>query len=444
MVDQVKTEAALRDALAEMGVKVEQGVSLEELDPGDDGAGVLLRHAGGRTESFRVPWLVGADGAHSTVRRALGLRLLGEQTQTWLNADVVIDADLQRNSNHLLHTGKGTILLVPFPEPGKWRAVDTVDVSGAEDWELIRSRLAGKLSQALRRPVAVESPTWVSVFTVQQRMIERMRVGRCFVAGDAAHVHSPASGQGMNTGIQDGYNLAWKLADVVRGYADARLLDTYGAERVPIGAKLLRSTRTATGLVALRNTLAPIALPIGARVLNTLKPLKRRIEGKIIRGFCGLALHYADSPLTAGPASRPGTIPPGHRVACNEAEFAAHPGWRDLVEELRDPRWTLLGFGDDALSLAVLDDVSDRFGGAVSVRRVTAGGPAGAATLGDPSGVLRDRLGAPAQGYALIRPDGYLAGVGHLLGGGEFGARLREYGLVAADGVAAGTDGEAH
>jgi NADPH-dependent dioxygenase len=439
MVDQVITEEVLRSSLRDLGVEIEWGVELVSLAQSPDRVAATLRHRGGRTEDVTVPWLVGTDGAHSTVRKQLGLTLLGERTETWLNADVVIESDLRRDSNHLLHTGDGTILLVPFPDAGKWRTVDTVDIDHSDDWEYVRARLARKLAQALRRPVEVGSPTWVSVFTVQQRMIQQMRVGRCFVAGDAAHVHSPASGQGMNTGIQDGYNLAWKLADVVHGRAEDALLDSYGAERVPIGEKLLKSTRKATALVALRTAIAPVALPVALGVLNTLKPIKRKIEGKIIRGFCGLALEYEQSPLTQRPADRDtrGGIPPGHRVGCDRAAESNHPGWQALCAELRDPRWKLLAFVDGPEARVALEHADQRYGAAVSVRTVSRDGAArlGPHPLADPDGALRKGIGAGAGDYALIRPDGYLAGKGDVGTAGQLDAQLRAVHLVPHDNI---------
>jgi NADPH-dependent dioxygenase len=357
-----------------------------------------------------VPWLVGTDGAHSSVRKQLGLRLVGASTRIWLNADVVLDVDLPSDSNHLIHTGTGTLLLVPFPEPDKWRVIDTVDVDSAEDPEVVRSRLARKLSAALRRPVRVSPPTWVSVFTVQQRMVERMRSGRCFVAGDAAHVHSPASGQGMNTGIQDAYNLAWKLADVVRGLADEQILDSYDAERMPIGAALLRSTGTATSLVALRNVLAPVLMPVGLGIVRRVAPLKRRIEGKMIRGFCGLTLNYADSPLRL-PGSH-GGVASGHRVGCSTRTAQESAGWREVCVELTDPRWTLLSVPADARDLRFLVGADEHHEPAVSVRTVSERGDAGPHPLADPGGRVRRDFALMPGEYVLIRPDGYVAGYG--------------------------------
>ncbi|WP_328786209.1 FAD-dependent oxidoreductase [Streptomyces sp. NBC_00273] len=427
MVDQVVTEKVLRDRLATLGVTVEWGVRLDSFTPHENQVDVRLATPDGPA-ALSVPWLVGADGAHSTVRKNLGLHLTGDTTETWLNADVELDIDLPGDSNHLLHTGSGTLLLVPFPESGKWRVVDTQDTGDADDPEAVRARLEAKVARALGRPATVSAPTWISVFTVQQRMIDKMRVGRCFVAGDAAHIHSPASGQGMNTGIQDAYNLAWKLADVVRGHATEALLDSYSAERVPVGARLLRSTRTATALVALRNAVGPVLLPVALRLVNSIAPLKHRIERKMIRSFCGLTVEYASSPLSLRAAAPSGTEParrgpqPGQRVsaAAPSKDASEDEGLRGLHEELRDPRWTLLVAADPcpAQTTELLDHVDRRYGTAVSVRTVRdlvddRGGPN---QLPDPHGTLRRELGIEAGGFALIRPDGHLAGKGPLSG----------------------------
>lgn len=239
MIDQARTERVLRDAAARQGVSVEWGTKL--VDFNDDGRGVsagLLR-SDGRREAFRAAWLIGTDGGHSTVRKRLGLQLRGDQTETWLIADAMVHCDLPADAIYWLRTREGAVMMVPFPDEGKWRLVDTRDVDydrNAGHDKALAARFARKIQAGTGAPVTVEPPTWVSVFTIQQRMVPAMRSGRCFVAGDAAHVHSPASGQGLNTGIQEACNLAWKLADVQHGRAAARLLDGYDAERVPVGA----------------------------------------------------------------------------------------------------------------------------------------------------------------------------------------------------------------
>jgi NADPH-dependent dioxygenase len=400
------------------GVDVEWSVELEKLRPIADGAEVRLRHADGTVEELTTPWLIGADGAHSAVRKQLGMNLVGDSSETWLVADAVVEAELPRDSLHWMHLAKGTIMLVPFPAEGKWRLLDTEDTDSADRPDVVAARFAAKISEGLGKQVVVRTPSWVSTFTIRQRLVENMRSGRCFLAGDAAHVHSPASGQGMNTGIQDAHNLAWKLAEVIRGDATAELLDTFTAERVPVGEALLGSTKTATGLIALRNAAAPVLLPVGLAVLNVVKPVKRSVERKILKGMSGLALDYAVSPLTVAHAGARAGIEPGDRVGCSAAAERESAGWRAMCAELADPRWTLLVFEPDCAAFPALKELDERYQSVVSLRSVSATDEAGGPNpLEDPGSVLASSfgLGAVSGGFALVRPDGYLSAKGPAL-----------------------------
>jgi NADPH-dependent dioxygenase len=421
MIDQTQTERVLRDAAARQGVLVEWGTKL--LDFTDDGTGItaVLTRADGGTESFRAAWLLGADGGHSTVRQRLGLRLHGDQTETWLIADAAVRCDLSPDSIYWMRTREGAVMMVPFPEAGKWRLVDTRDVDYDRDAsrdEALAARFARKIRAGTGKPVSVDAPSWVSVFTIQQRLVPAMRSGRCFVAGDAAHVHSPASGQGLNTGIQEACNLAWKLANVQQGRADARLLDSYDAERVPVGAELLRSTRRTTALVQVRGAAAAAGLRTLFTVVRNIKPLKSRIERKIMGGTSALGLSYAAGPLAA--ASDPTlAVAAGERVArVTAAQRTASAGWRALLAELREPGWSLLAFaaGGDAPALRRL---AEEYAGTVRVRTVPAPGARGEdavvpGPLPDPGGLLASGLAARPGHWLLIRPDGYLAASGRL------------------------------
>ncbi|MEU8551438.1 FAD-dependent oxidoreductase [Streptomyces roseoverticillatus] len=439
-IDQVLTERVLRDHVRDLGVKIEWGVALEDLEDLGDGVRVRLRHGEGEPETVTVPWLIGADGAHSTVRKKLGMPLLGENNETWLTADAVLDTDLPPDSLHWMHTGNGTILMVPFPATNTWRLLDTVDVDRADEPEVIAARFARKISEGTGRPTTVRELTWVSVFTIRQRMIREMRAGRVFLAGDAAHVHSPASGQGMNTGVQDAHNLAWKLAGVLRGRAEEKLLDSYSAERVPVGEKLLLSTKTATGLVALRNAAAPVLLPLALGLLSAVRPLKRRVERKVQREMSGLALSYPQSPLTV-PAQETGGIAPGGRVGCSAAEERSSAGWRELSAELTDPRWTLLARAGSTGGRKVLERIDARYGEAVSVRSVSETGDdaTGPYPMADPGAALWRGIGVTGTGFALIRPDGYLAAKGPLTTAGALEELLRGLHLVPGPSAPAET-----
>ncbi|MGQ5640561.1 MULTISPECIES: FAD-dependent oxidoreductase [unclassified Streptomyces] len=437
VIAQTDTEAVLREAVARLGVEVEWGTRLTGFEQDADGVHVRLTRADGGEESVRTSWLVGCDGGHSTVRKLLGLELLGEASETWMLADAPVDTDLPPDTIYWTHTGSQALMMVPYARDGHWRLLDTApgpdETTGAAS-PGAAERLSAKLSAGLGRRVRVGEPEWTSVFTFQQRMVPRMHVGRVFVAGDAAHVHSPASGQGMNTGIQEAYNLAWKLAQVEQGHAGRELLDTYSEERVPIGRDLLGSTRTATFLVQLKNLLASAALPVVFAVVRAVPALRRAIQRKVLGGMSGLRIGYAESSLTtvevyeqvcsAGPVVVFGPVPtpgpgPGERVTAARVHDPEEPGCRALRDELRDPRWTLLlaaggtGPGDAPAGVAVTAAV--QYSEWLSVRTVGGERPDAPAPLTDPGGRLRSALGLAPGCWLLIRPDGYAAARGTLL-----------------------------
>jgi NADPH-dependent dioxygenase len=409
VVEQVDTEAVLRAAVARLGVTVEWGVCLTGFEQRGERVVVALEHADGTAESVQVPWLVGCDGGHSTVRKTLGLPLIGESSETWMLADAPVDVDLPRDSIYWIHVGAQALMMVPFRRGRRWRLLDTTTASADTPAEQIAARFAAKLGPGLGRRVEVQQPTWTSVFTFQQRMVPRMGEGRVFVAGDAAHVHSPASGQGMNTGIQEGYNLAWKLALVEQGHARRELLDSYSAERVPIGERLLGSTKKATFLVQLKNVFAPIALPVVFGVIRNVTPLRKKVQRKVLGGISGLLLGYPDSPLTTPGRSAAGPLP-GTRASSAVGAAPDDPGCRAWADELRDPRWTLaVAAGGPAQAPAGSAWLSVRLLLADPDADPTAGDGSG---LADPDGRLRAALGLEPGGWVLVRPDGYVAARG--------------------------------
>ncbi|KAA9166506.1 FAD-dependent oxidoreductase [Amycolatopsis acidicola] len=427
-IDQIVTEEVLRDALRAQGVEPEWGVRLESFDQDDEEVTVHLRH-GRRAERCRVPWLIGCDGGHSTVRSVLELPLIGESRQTWLLADGQVETDLPPDSIYWIRARRTTMMAVPFIEPGRWRMLDTVDVDYDGDPARLAGRLTTKLTAGLGRHTFVHPPAWVSVFTAQQRMVPRMRDRRCFVAGDAAHVHSPASGQGMNTGIQEAYNLGWKLAMVHRGQAADALLDTYGAERVPVGAELLTSTDKATRFVQLSNPVADLALPVVFAAVSHLAPLRRKMQSKMLGAVSGLNLEYSASALTLD--SAPGPVPrPGQRLTCRVAGPAESPAERALAAELRAAQWSLLVAepGEDVREL--LATARTRYGAWLSVRTMDSRGSSDAGSLPDRDGRLRASLHLPDDAWILVRPDGYVSTRGQRLNREALDALPARLGLI--------------
>jgi 2-polyprenyl-6-methoxyphenol hydroxylase-like FAD-dependent oxidoreductase len=226
MVPQARTEGILRDRLGELGSEVEFGKVFASFTQDELGVEVTL----GDGEVVRARYVVGCDGGRSAVRKALGLRLEGEglNEKPMVVADVEVEG-LDHCDWHLWPFAKGGVIgLCSLPNTSVFQLTGKAEVVG-DDIEGVVRRVTGH---------AVRRVAWRSIYQPAVRMVDRYRVGRVFLAGDAAHVHPPAGGQGLNTGVQDAYNLGWKLAHVTRGGSDS-LLDSYEAERLPIAAAVL-------------------------------------------------------------------------------------------------------------------------------------------------------------------------------------------------------------
>ncbi|MET9963659.1 FAD-dependent oxidoreductase [Streptomyces sp. NPDC006326] len=421
VIGQSRAEALLRKAARRAGVRVEWGVRLlgfAQSADGDTPVRVRLAHADGREEAYEADWLIGCDGRHSTVRRQLGLPLLGQSAQSLEIVDApVAGAGLDPGSIHWVHTDGQALLMLPYAREGHWRLLHTAEADAAADPRPAAQRFSQTLSAGLGREVRVGEPEWSSVLAFRRRMATRMRVGRCFLVGDAAHVHSPAAGQGVNTGIQEAYNLAWKLAMVERGPAGPALLDTYEAERLPVCRALLGSQTTHL-LGRLAGLVLPTVMDLARGTGLVHRAIGRTIRRNVLDTLSGPEPGYPASPLSTR-VDGPGLPAAGSRT---------HPGTDGLRAELRDPRWSLLyvpeGTGE-AVDTAVAAHEQHRDW--LSVRTVAVGGPAlpGPGPLPDPEGRLREGLGLAAGSWLLIRPDAYVAAGGRQLTTAALDAALR-------------------
>lgn len=246
LVSQTEIESALRDRLAILGGRVEWGRTVTDLRPGAGGVDVVLDDG----EVLRADWVIGCDGAHSRVRAAAGIEFPGVPlVERFLLADAHVDLDLPRDTVAVWLHGEDLLAAFPLPGADLWRlmapAPDTTDLAPNAVLDMLTSLLVRHTGTT----PAVRACDWTSTFRIHRRLASSYRHGRVLLAGDAAHIHSPFGGQGMNTGIGDAENLAWKLAMVVRGRAGEALLDTYSAERRPVAEEVLASTSSLTGLV---------------------------------------------------------------------------------------------------------------------------------------------------------------------------------------------------
>ena len=430
---QTDTEALLRDRAAELGVVVERGVTLTDLHQDADGVEVVLRSEGGE-ERARVDYVFGADGGHSAVRGLVGSALQGTFTGShFAMADVVVDSDYARDVTRLFASPGGltvmmcmlggrTRLLFQVPDPGPDAGEPTLELVQ----ELARARMG--------RTVRVSDPSWLTYYSVHQAQIPQYRVGRVFLGGDAAHIHSPAAAQGMNTGMQDAANLAWKLALVCRGMASDQLLDSYHAERHPVGAAVVRKatvmarSMTLTGIPAVaRNT--------GMRIVGH----SDRLAHAMAKNIAQLTVAYRHSPIVRRAGHVPhGALRPGEHLD-DLAELTDPAGTPVLLEELlRDrPGHLLLTRTTDDDGLASLRSALGELGTVVPV--VPRPDDAAPDAVVDGTGALVTRYGLGDDGLVLIRPDGYLAYVSTSSDPGALRDHLDEAGL-AASSVVIGSD----
>ena len=239
---QDQTERLLRARIAELGGVVEDGTELIGLTAGRDGVTAVVRGHGGQVEPIIAGYVAGCDGAHSRVRSELGLTFHGHPyPQDWLLADVLLDSDLREDAVHAFFRPDG-LPVIFFPMRGhRWRL--TLPFAGSLNGQAPTLEKIQQLTdQRAPRPVTVSDPTWLATFHCHRRSASAYRRGRVLLAGDAVHIHSPAGGQGLNTGIMDAHNLGWKLALVASGRAPDALLDSYGAERRPVAEDVLKLT----------------------------------------------------------------------------------------------------------------------------------------------------------------------------------------------------------
>lgn len=344
VIPEWRVEQVLADRLRELGSSVSFGCGLTSFRQDEDSVIAELDTG----ETIRARYLIGCDGGHSTVRRQLGLGMQGltHDDQHFLVGDVVIDG-LDDDAAYAWFSEDGGYLAVsPLPQAdGAWQF--QANVLPAPDGtipeptlDLFRRLFADRTG---RTDITMSRPTWLSRYRFNARMVDRYRQGRVFLAGDAAHVHSPAGGQGMNTGIQDAYNLGWKLAAVLDGAPEV-LLDSYGVERIPVAAKVLAdSSRGFESVFALHGM---------RRVLrdHLIFPLIKRpvVMSRLLAATSQLTISYPNSPLTVAATRRHRGPGPGDRAPDARGVDVDGAPLR-LFDILRGTHWTVLGFGPGSI-----------------------------------------------------------------------------------------------
>jgi 2-polyprenyl-6-methoxyphenol hydroxylase-like FAD-dependent oxidoreductase len=379
-------------------------------------------------EEIRAKWLIGCDGAHSRIRKALGLAFEGSTyDEEYLLADVDLDWKRSNDNVYVWMGANGQFGVFPLPN-NKWRLLATVPTTESKEAPQASIELFQYLMQERTgdSTTTISHPIWMSNFKINRRMVNSYRKEHVFLAGDAAHVHSPFGGQGMNTGIQDAFNLAWKLALVIQGKATDALLDTYQQERLPIARKVLSETDQHTRIFFAKN--------LAARLFRdrVVIPLLRQafVQQRMLWEASELGINYRSSPLSQSCSTahvqksgrkkwrppHPGDrAPDGHCMRLPSRELST------LFREFRGTTSHLLLFDGQIHTEAnyiqliqIAHQVKEVLGNEVKISLIMSqsgeevNGDGNITLLLDPEQVLHARYGATSPSLYFIRPDGYI------------------------------------
>ena len=373
---QTETERVLGDHLQSLGVTVDRGVELVSLNQDDEGVHVTLRRADGSTEQVSTAWVIGADGGHSTVRKLVGTELAGSFVGArFLLADVDAEHQLDLDSMHTFFAPDGPVVVLPMVD-GRMRILAEVHAAPL-NVHPAQEELQAILDQRIGG-IRVLRSHWLTGFEIHHARVPAYRWGRVFLAGDAAHIHSPAGGQGMNTGMQDAFNLAWKLAAVIQGKGGDTLLNSYEAERIPIADRVITFTNRLTKagtLSGLPRRIRDVVIRMVSRV-----PAARRL---LAETATEVNVSYKNSPIAVGRRPRNAKVSAG--------EHLPHIADAEVQKQL------VAAVGPE-LGHVVLT---------VTGAQVTANDT----VIEDPKGVVARRFGLTDGGRVVIRPDSYIGAI---------------------------------
>ena len=390
-------ERILGKNLATLGAAVEWSTELVSLAQKPMHVGATLRGPDGTHREITAAWVAGCDGSRSAVREMCGIGFPGEPYEhTFFVADTEVTGPMKPGELNVYLWRDGFHLFFPMRGQDRWRVIGILPKELRARDDVTFERLAPSIRQQAGAAIDFKSCSWFSTYRIYHRAAERFRDGRCFLLGDAAHVHSPMGGQGMNTGLQDAYNLAWKLALVIKGRAGSALLGTYEQERMPVAQRLLQTTDRAFQLLVADNWFASIVRTrligkIAARAMTFARARKLAF-----RTLSQTGISYPASSLSQNlPGLSKDAPAAGDRFPWMQLRRASGGPTVDLFDELDDTRFNLLVFGEPSNLAPVAGEVADL----VDVHTFPRD-PGNQAAL--------ESARVPQPSFYLLRPDGHV------------------------------------
>ncbi|MFC4102695.1 FAD-dependent monooxygenase [Paenibacillus xanthanilyticus] len=413
---QSETEQILIEHLAQFGVQIERQVELVHFSQTEDIVTATLRHADHEEEATEVKWLVGCDGAHSSVRHLLNLPFEGAvYPENFILADVRVSWELSENEMHLFIHEEGLLAAFPY---GNNRYRLMAEVNTPLQSEKVPDPTLEEFQHIVDvrgpRGTRISDPVWLAGFRSHLRHVKETRHGKVFLAGDASHIHSPAGGQGMNTGMQDAFNLAWKLALVARGSAAESLLQTYSLERLPVAHSVLKMTDTMIKMITTKNRITQKLRNQLAPFLSSREVVQKRIRNQISE----IAINYRKSPIVQEHRSfiqhlQPHHIHAGDRAPDVQTLIGPNKTEQRLFEILRGTRHALLIVASGSKLTELRLEALDRWKSEIDLYLIMTehheqSSHHGCTIILDPAHQLHKRYDIGPDSLILIRPDGYI------------------------------------
>jgi len=404
MLEQSKTEKLLVDFLRQQGHEVERETELITFNQDETVVKATIKQVGKNEETILTPWVIGADGAKSIVRQKLNIPFGGETYPINLFVlDCKVNWQLQNDEMYIAFSNYSFAGFFPMPEE-RCRIIGFVPKEVGEKENISFEDVNKGFSERMQMKIELSDPNWISMYHSHHRYVSQFRKGRCFLAGDAAHIHSPVGAQGMNTGLQDAYNIAWKLALVITAQARENILDTYQQERLPFARQLVKTTDRAFGITVSRNFfIKKMRMYVAPKILSIVLNVNF-IARFIFKNISQIGMSYPNSllSLNATHGSFASNAPkPGERIPY--LEFKNISGKTQTIQQMvRGSSLQLFLFSRDIeeIDMQLMCQVAKKYGQIITVESVP--------LIPDNENLYKS-LGIKNNGCYLVRPDFHIA-----------------------------------